>query len=98
MPTYISLLNYTEQGISTVESSPARVKAAKDLVEDLGGEYKEFFLTLGEYDGIAIIEFPDDKAAAEYALRIGKGGNARTQTLKAFTEEEFEDLAAALSE
>lgn len=98
MPTYISLLNYTEQGISTVESSPARVKAAKDLVEDLGGEYKEFYLTLGEYDGIAILEFPDDEAAAQYALTIGKAGNARTETLKAFTEEEFEDLADSLGE
>ena len=97
MPTYITLLNYTDQGISTVESSPNRIESAKELAEDLGGEFQSFHLTFGQYDGVAIIEFPDDEAAAEYSLTIGKGGNAQTETLKAFTEEEFRELAERLA-
>jgi uncharacterized protein with GYD domain len=97
MPTYITLLNYTEQGISTVESSPNRIDSAKELAADLGGEFKAFYLTFGQYDGVAVVEFPDDETAAEYALTIGKGGNAQTETLKAFTEDEFRDIADRLA-
>lgn len=97
MPTYITLLNYTEQGISTVESSPNRIEATKDLAEDLGGEFQSFHLTFGRYDGVAIVEFPDDETAAEYALTIGKAGNAQTETLKAFTEEEFAEIVENIS-
>lgn len=97
MPTYVTLLNYTEQGISTVESSPNRIESAKELAADLGGEFKAFYLTFGQYDGVAIVEFPNDETAAEYALTIGKGGNAQTETLKAFTEDEFRDIAETLA-
>jgi len=92
MPTYVILLEFTEQGISTVESSPDRIDAARDLVADLGGELRDFYLTMGQYDGIAIADFPDDEAAAEYALILGKAGNARTETLRGFTEDEFEGI------
>lgn len=97
MPTYITLLNFTDQGISTVESSPHRVEQAKELAEELGGEYKEFYLAFGRYDGVAVLEFPDDETAATYALTIGKGGNASTETLKAFTEEEFAGIVDHLA-
>lgn len=96
MPTYITLLNYTEQGISTVESSPNRIDAAEELVEEMGGEFKSFYLTFGQYDGVAVVEFPDDETAAEYALTLGRAGNARTQTMKAFSREEFRDIVANL--
>lgn len=96
MPTYVTLLNYTQQGISTIEASPDRVEAAKELAEDLGGEVKHFYLTFGGYDGVAIAEFPDDETAAQYALTLGKAGNATTETLKGFTHEEFEEMVDGL--
>ncbi|WP_135665223.1 GYD domain-containing protein [Halorhabdus rudnickae] len=97
MPTYVTLLEYTEQGISTVESSPDRVEAHRDLVADLGGEFKDFYITMGQYDGVAIAEFPDDETAAEYALILGKGGNVRTETLRGFSEEQFRDVVDDIS-
>ncbi|ACV12368.1 GYD family protein [Halorhabdus utahensis DSM 12940] len=97
MPTYLTLLRYTEQGISTVESSPDRLESHKDLVADLGGEFKDFYLTMGQYDGIAIAAFPDDETAAEYALILGKAGNVRTETLRAFSDDEFESIVTDLS-
>ncbi len=97
MPTYVTLLNFTDQGIATVESSPNRIDAAKDLVEEMGGEFKAFYLTFGQYDGIGVLEFPDDETAAKYALTLGKAGNAKTETLKAFSQEEFADIVDGLS-
>lgn len=97
MTTYVTLLRYTEQGISTVEASPDRVDAHKDLVADLGGEFRDFYLTMGQYDGIAIADFPDDETAAEYALILGKAGNVRTETLRAFSEDQFDAIVAELS-
>ena len=97
MPTYVTLLNFTEQGISTVESSPDRIDSARELAADMGGEFQAFYLTFGRYDGVAVVEFPDDETAAEYALTIGKAGNAKTETLKAFTEAEFRDVAENLA-
>jgi len=97
MPTYVTLLEYTEQGISTVESSPDRIEAHKDLVADLGGEFVDFYVTMGQYDGVAIAEFPDDETAAEYALILGKGGNVRTETLRGFNEEQFREIVEDIS-
>jgi uncharacterized protein with GYD domain len=97
METYVTLLSYTEQGISTVESSPGRVEAHKELVGDLGGEFKDFYITMGQYDGVAIAEFPDDETAAEYALILGKAGNVRTETLRGFTPGQFESIVEAMS-
>jgi len=97
MQTYITLLEYTEQGISTIEASPNRVDAAKDLIEDLGGEFRDFYLTMGQYDGITIADFPDDETAAEYALILGKAGNAETETFRAFEKPEFEQLVENIS-
>lgn len=85
MPTYISLLTYTHQGITTIKQSPTRLDAAKEV----GGELKAFYLTMGQYDAVVIAELPDDVAGAKIALALGAKGNVRTETLRAFTEDEF---------
>ncbi len=96
MATYIMLLNYTDQGIRNVKDSPNRLDAAKALAQDLGGEFKQTYLTLGAYDFVAVLELPNDEAAAKFALAVCSLGNVRTTTLKAFPEEEFREIIAAL--
>ncbi len=96
MATYISLINYTDQGIRNVKDSPNRQDAAKALAQNLGGEFKQIYLTLGAYDLVVVLELPDDAAAAKFALTVGAHGNIRTTTLKAFNEAEFRDIFAAL--
>ncbi len=96
MATYIMLINYTEQGIRNVKDSPNRVDAAKALAQNLGGKFKQTYLTLGAYDLVAVLELPDDAAAAKFALTTGALGNVRTTTLKAFNEAEYRDIIAAL--
>lgn len=96
MSTYISLINYTEQGIRSVKDSPKRQEAAKQLIRDLGGEMKAIYLTMGAYDFVVIFEAPSDEAAARFALTTGALGNVRTTTLKAFTESETMSILQGL--
>jgi uncharacterized protein with GYD domain len=96
MATYISLINLTTQGITTIKEGPARLDAGKETLTSLGSELQAFYLTLGRYDIVTISEAPDDAAAAKTALAIGSAGNVRTETLRAFTEEEYRQIVAAL--
>lgn len=96
MGTYISLVNYTEQGIANIKDAPSRVDAARELAKSLGGDMPSFYLTMGSYDVVAIMELPSDEAAASFALQMGSRGNVRTTTLKAFTEDEFGSIIASL--
>lgn len=96
MSTFIVLGNYTDQGIRNIKESPNRVDAARRLGAELGGELKAFYLVMGAYDFVAIVEAPSDEAAARFALASGSLGNVRTTTLKAFTESEFRGIVQAL--
>ena len=97
MPTYITLVNWTKQGIEQVDESPGRLDKAKELIESVGGEMTDFYLTFGQYDLVAITEFPDDDTAAKALLRIAQQGNVSTETLKAWSEDEYRELLADLS-
>lgn len=88
MATYITLLNYTEQGIKNAKGIPERVRAARQALEAIGGRAHGYRLTLGQYDAVITIEAPDDEAYATFTLNLAAQGNVRTTTLKAFTEEE----------
>lgn len=97
MTTYIMLLNWTDAGVKTLRDSPARLdKIRKQLVE-MGGEMKAFYLTMGEYDMVAVCEAPDDAVAARFAMQLGMGGNVRTRTLKAFPEGAYREIVATLA-
>ena len=96
MGTYISLVNYTDQGIRDIKDSPKRLAGVKKLAKAMGGSVKQFFLTMGTYDIVVVVELPNDEAAAKFVLTIGAGGNVRTTTLKAFTEREYRKIIAAL--
>lgn len=96
MSTYIQLISWTEQGLRNLKDGPGRLETAKKALRDLGGELKSFHLTMGAYDAVAIFEAPSDEASVRFALQIAQAGNVRTQTLKAFTESEYRELAGAL--
>lgn len=96
MPTYVQLLNFTEQGVENIEESPERVEEAKELIESLGGEFIDFYYTLGQYDAIGIADFPDDETYTQFALAVNQQGNATTESLKGFSLEEFDELVDEL--
>ncbi len=96
MTTYIMLANWTDQGIRNVKDSPRRLDAAKKLLQDVGGEFKSFFLTMGDYDIVAVYEASDDAVAARFTLQVARLGDIRTQTLKAFPEAAYREIIASL--
>ena len=97
MPTYITLLNYTDQGIKNMKTVPERVLAARQALENMGGRLHGYRLTLGEYDAVVTVDAPDDEAYATFVLNIAAQGNIRTTTLKAFSEEESFRILGNLS-
>ena len=96
MPTYIALLNLTDQGVKNIKSAPQRVQNARDAIEKAGGKMPSFYLTMGEYDYVAIVEAPSDEAYTTIMLAISGLGNVRSTTLKAFTEEEMTGIIGGL--
>lgn len=96
MATYVSLVKYTEQGIKTIKDSPSRVDGIRSLAEKLGGQMNQLFLTMGDYDLVAVSEFPDDEAAAKFILTIGSAGNVRTTTMRAFSEDQMRSIIGSL--
>jgi uncharacterized protein with GYD domain len=96
MATYISLLSFTQQGIENIKESPARLDAAKELFRSMGAELKEFYLVTGQYDAVVVTEGPDDETATKLVLIVGSMGAVRTETLRAFPEDEYREIIAAL--
>lgn len=96
MPTYVSLVRFTDQGIRSIKESPSRLDAAKKAFQGAGGELKQYFLLMGAYDALVIAEAPNDETAGRVALALAALGNVRTETLKAFTEAEYRKLIAGL--
>ena len=96
MPTYIALLNWTEQGIKEVKHSPERLDKAKAAIRAAGGEMKAFHMTIGQYDMVAVIEAPDDTTFAKVMLAISSHGAVHSETLKAFSEDEYKSIVGSL--
>jgi uncharacterized protein with GYD domain len=96
MTTYVMLMNWTEQGMRQVKESPKRLDFAKKALKEMGGEFKSFFMTMGDYDLVAIYEAPDDAIAARFTLILGMLGNVRTRTLKAFPEAAYREIINSL--
>jgi uncharacterized protein with GYD domain len=96
MATYISMLRYTQQGIEKIKESPTRLDAARKMFESVGAKIKDFYLVNGRYDAIVISEASDDTAVAKVSLALGSRGNVRTETFRAFTEDEFRKIVGGL--
>jgi uncharacterized protein with GYD domain len=97
MATYISLIKMTSQGITNIKDGPARLDAGRETLRRFGSDLQAFYLTMGRYDIVTISEAPDDMAAAKVALAVGSAGNVSTETLRAFTEDEYRQIVAALA-
>jgi uncharacterized protein with GYD domain len=94
-PHYISLVNWTEQGVRNVKESPKRADAASALANKLGAKM-DIYYTMGEYDLVVVTQAPNDETAMQVFLELGKLGNIRTKTLKAWTPAEATKVIAKI--
>jgi uncharacterized protein with GYD domain len=92
MPTYISLINWTDQGIRSAKDTLDRASAAAAAAESMGGKLKDIYWTVGSYDIVTVAEFPDDATGTAFLLALGSQGNVRTTTLRAFDRDEVAEI------
>jgi uncharacterized protein with GYD domain len=96
MAKYISLVKYTAEGIENVKESPDRLDAFKQLCESMGAKVEGFYLTMGQYDLVVIVDAPTTEAVSKIILATGSRGAVRTETLPAFSEEEYRKIISEL--
>ena len=96
MPVFISLIKYTDQGVKIIKDIHKYQKEAIKNAEKMGVKVIGLYHVMGEYDIVLIIESPSDEAAVTSALAASSDGNIRTNTLRAFTQEEFEEIVKKL--
>src|SRR5262245_10304804 len=94
MPTYISLVQFTDKGIQAAKETTRRVADWAAKVQPMGVNIKQMYWTLGHYDQVCVFDAPDDETAAGVLLAADRLGNIRTQTLRAFTTSEMEKILA----
>ncbi len=92
MPQYIAMINWTDQGIKNLGESPRRAAAFRQAAGEMGCTVHGVFFTMGRYDIATRIEAPDDAAMSALMLKVGQLGNVRTETMRAYTEDEFAEL------
>jgi uncharacterized protein with GYD domain len=96
MATYVTLLKYTDQGIKAIKEGPSRLEKARQALKSMGGEVKSFHLVQGRYDAIVFVEAPNDEVVAKFALAVASQGNVRSETMRAFNEEEYRRIVSGL--
>jgi uncharacterized protein with GYD domain len=89
MATFVTLVNWTEQGIQNYQDTVKRAEAFEQVVGQHGGKLREILWTIGPYDIVAIVDAPDDETVTAIALQTGAGGNIRTTTLRGFNRDEI---------
>ncbi|MHA2223998.1 MAG: GYD domain-containing protein [Candidatus Hodarchaeales archaeon] len=93
---YIILGKYTEEGIKNMKDSPKRLEAAQTVAKSFGGEIKQFYLTMGRYDFVSVVEAPSNEAVMKVILTIASAGAIKTETLVALPTEEYKELLKEL--
>src|SRR5262249_50831553 len=94
MPTYVSLVSWTEKGVGGFKGTIDRSEAAESLAAKYGGSIKSIYWTLGPYDIVVVSEAPDDESATAFALELGAQGNVRTTTMRGFDAGEMRAIIA----
>lgn len=97
MATYICLSNFTDQGIRNVQDTTKRAQAVAKAAKKFGVTLKSIHWTLGSYDMVVVFDAKDDASMTALGLSIGKAGNVRTQTLRAFSSEEMAAILAKVA-
>jgi uncharacterized protein with GYD domain len=89
MPTYVSLINWTDQGVKNFKVTTQRAQDFTNAVEKQGGRVRELVWTVGEYDIVCVLDLQDDESLAATMLQVGALGNIRTKTMRAFDAQQM---------
>ena len=96
MPTYIILGKYTQEGIAKIKTSPEKTEAAQKVFKSIGGKFRDFYYTQGQYDFVVVCEAPDNEEMMKALLTIGGKGEVRTETLAAIPADKGTEILKEL--
>jgi uncharacterized protein with GYD domain len=94
MARYVSLLNWTDEGAKNIAGTVERAEAARKMVAEKGGSL-DVYWTMGQYDMVAISEFPDDETAVAFLAQLASLGNVRSQTMRAFDADDVKGIMSS---
>jgi uncharacterized protein with GYD domain len=96
MPTYVALMNWTDQGVRADAETVHRRDQADALAEKHGARIEQVYWTMGHYDIVAILDAPDDETATAFMLELSSAGNLRTSTLRAYDHDQMQAIVQRL--
>ncbi len=96
MPTYVSLLNWTDQGIRNVRDTVQRYERSLELQDKHGVRLEHIYWTVGPYDVVGIAEASDEESITAFFLELASSGNLRTTTLRAYDRDEMSGILGRL--
>ena len=96
MPMYVSLVQFTDQGIHNIKDTVKRSEAAMAEAEKMGMKIVQPLWTMGAYDVVVLLEAPDDETMSAFTLKIGSMGSVKTHTMRAFTKDDMEKILAKI--
>lgn len=96
MPVYISLMTWASPGRGGLPAWRDRLEEGERVIRERGGRLVDVYVTLGRFDVVEIFEAPDDATAAQILVGLAAHGNVSTETLRAFTREEAEEIVRGL--
>ena len=96
MATFVILAKWTEKSFEAMKDPAAVAEEIKKFIKDMGAEIKGWYMLMGQYDEICILEAPDAETVAKIVLPLCAKFGVRTETMRAFSEAEAMKLMAAL--
>ena len=96
VPKYVVLSNWTDQGVRNAKDTVDRYQTAKQLAESKGAKFEAHYWTTGSYDFVSVIEAPNGDTVAALVLQLASGGNIRSTSMRAFTEDEMQGIIAKM--
>jgi uncharacterized protein with GYD domain len=96
MPVYVQLITWTERGAAAAKETAQRASRAREAAQKVGARLRDVYWTMGRFDAVAILEAPNDETASRFALWVGMQGAARTETQRAYTEDEIKKIVEGL--
>jgi uncharacterized protein with GYD domain len=96
MARYVSLIQFTDQGIRNIKDTIKRGDAAMAEAEKMGMKIIDEFWTMGAYDVVVVVDAPNDETVSAFMLKIGSLGNVKSHTMRAFRREEMEGILAKI--
>ncbi len=96
MATFITTIKFTQQGLQALDQTTKRAAALKAAAKKMGAKVTDIYWTLGDHDGVLVLEAPDDETAAAVLAHVSAGGNVSTSTCRAFTAAEMDKILAKM--